>query len=337
MPQASRLVSLVIPVYNEESAIPHFLAAVRPVLDAEPDYRFEFVFVNDGSRDGSLELLLAAREEDPRIRIVDFSRNFGKELALAAGLQAASGEAAIPMDADLQDPPELISSFLRKWEEGYDVVVGVRKRRDADTAFKRCSAAWFYAFFNYLCGRRLVPNAGDYRLMNRAALDALNSLPERVRFTKGLYAWVGFRQAIVLYDRPARVAGSTSWNVWKLWNFALDGITSFSTFPLRIWSYIGFGVALLGFVYAAWLTVRTLLFGVDVPGYPSQMVALLVIGGLILMSLGIIGEYLGRIFEESKGRPQYIVRSRIGFDAAPGESPARCPHCGASLPGGGPR
>ena len=204
MSQASKLVSLVIPVYNEESAIPHFLAAVRPVLEAEPDYRFEFIFVNDGSRDGSLELLLAAREEDPRIRIVDFSRNFGKELALAAGLQAASGAAAIPMDADLQDPPELISSFLRKWEEGYDVVVGVRKRRDADTAFKRRSAAWFYAFFNYLCGRRLVPNAGDYRLMNRASLDALNSLPERVRFTKGLYAWVGFRQAIVLYDRDRK-------------------------------------------------------------------------------------------------------------------------------------
>lgn len=330
MPDSSVLVSLIIPVYNEEAAIPLFLAAIRPVIEAER-YRFEFVFVNDGSRDRSLDILQAARAEDPRVKIVDFSRNFGKELALAAGLKAATGEAAIPMDVDLQDPPELIADFLRKWEEGYDVVVGVRRRRSSDTAFKRRSAALFYAIFNELCGRRLIPNAGDYRLMNRAALDALNSLPERVRFTKGLYAWVGFRQAIVPYDRPARVAGTSKWNAWKLWNFALDGITSFSTLPLRIWSYVGFAVAMLGFVYAAWITVRTLLFGVDVPGYPSLMVAVLVLGGLILMSLGILGEYLGRVFEESKGRPLYIVRSCIGFETPPDDSPSRCPHCGAPL------
>lgn len=331
MPQKTQLVSLIIPVYNEEAAVPIFLDTVRPLLAAEK-YAFELLFVNDGSGDGTLDFLLAAREQDPRIKIVNFSRNFGKELALAAGFQAASGDAVIPMDVDLQDPPELITQFLRQWEAGYDVVIGVRKHRTSDTIFKRRSAALFYKFFNYLCGNRLVPNAGDYRLMNRASLDALNSLTERVRFTKGLYAWIGFQQTVVPYDRPPRVAGTSKWNAWKLWNFALDGITSFSTLPLRIWSYVGFVVALIGFLYAIFLVMRTLIFGADLPGYPSQMVVLLVLGGLILMSLGIIGEYLGRVFEESKGRPQYLVRSYIGFDSKmPKTSFTHCPHCGKSL------
>ena len=333
MPQSSELVSLIVPVFNEEEAIPLFLERIRPLLDAEP-YRFELIFVNDGSRDKSLDVLLAEQLKDNRIKIIDFSRNFGKEPALAAGFEAASGAAAIPLDVDLQDPPEVIADFLRKWEEGYDVVIGVRRQRTSDTYFKRRSAELFYKMFNYLCGRRLVPNAGDYRLMNRAALDALNRLPERVRFTKGLYAWVGFRQAVVYFDRPARMVGTTKWNGWKLWNFALDGITSFSTLPLRIWAYIGFAVALLGFAYAAWLVARTLLFGVDVPGYPSLMVAVLVLGGLILMSLGILGEYIGRVFEETKGRPIYLVRSRFGFTdraKAPVPQEACCPQCGHPL------
>lgn len=301
---------------NEEEAIPCFLKTISPILDAEPSYQFELIFINDGSKDKTLEILLAARAEDPRIKIIDLARNFGKELAMAAGFQAASGDAVIPMDVDLQDPPEIISAFLRKWEEGYDVVLGIRRRRHADTLFKRLTAGLFYRIFNALCGKRLTPNAGDYRLINRTALDALNNLPERVRFTKALYAWVGFRQTAVEYDRPARINGTSKWNTWKLWNFALDGITSFSTLPLRIWSYLGMLIALIGFAYAAFLTFRTLLFGRDVPGYTSLMVVMLVLGGLILISLGVIGEYLGRVFEETKNRPLYIVRRYIGFDDA---------------------
>ena len=309
----TKLISLVIPVYNEEEAIPLFLRTVQSVLAGEP-YAFEFVFVNDGSRDRTLNELLAARNADPRVRIVDLSRNFGKEHAMAAGFHLARGAAVIPMDVDLQDPPELIRAFLRKWEEGFAVVIGVRRERTSDTRFKRRSAGLFSQVFNKLCGCNLVPNAGDYRLMDRAVLDALNSLPERVRFTKGLYAWVGFPQALVPYDRPPRAAGTTKWNAWKLWNFALDGITSFSTLPLRIWSYLGMFVALCGFIYAGWLVLRTLLYGADQAGYPSLMVSVLTLGGLTLVSLGVIGEYLGRIFEEVKGRPLFLVRSAVGFE-----------------------
>lgn len=326
-----KLVTLVVPVYNEEASVPLFLDAVKAQTVTE-HYDFEFVFVNDGSTDETLAILRQAREQDNRIKIVDLSRNFGKELALAAGLQAAYGEAAIPMDVDLQDPPELIHDFLRKWEEGYDVVVGVRQQRLSDTAFKRRSAAIFYRVFGLLCNNTITPNAGDYRLLNRAALNALNAMPERVRFTKGLYAWVGFRQATVYYSRPSRVAGSTKWNGWKLWNFALDGITSFSTVPLRIWSYLGMLIATIGFAYAAWMVGRTLFFGTDLPGYPSLMVTTLTLGGLILMSLGIMGEYLGRIYEESKNRPLYVVREYVGFDTPPPPCNV-CPHCGGTLPG----
>lgn len=327
----TKCVSLVIPVFNEEESVPLFLETVRRVLADEP-YAFEFIFVNDGSRDRTLNVLLAEREHDSRVKIVDLSRNFGKEHAMAAGFHAAAGDAVIPMDVDLQDPPELVSVFLRKWEEGFEVVIGVRRQRESDTPFKRRSAGLFYKAFNAVCGCHMVPNAGDYRLMGRKALAALNALPERVRFTKGLYAWVGFPQALVMYDRPARVAGVSKWNVWKLWNFALDGITSFSTLPLRVWSYLGITIAVMGFIYAAWLVVRTMMFGVDIPGYASYMVTLLTLGGLILVSLGVMGEYLGRIFEEVKGRPLYVVRARVGLDASKTTPVARCPVCQSPLP-----
>ena len=329
-----QVISLVIPVYNKEEAIPLFMEAIAPVLASEP-YAFECVFVNDGSRDRTLDILLRLAANDPRVRIVDLSRNFGKENALAAGLQAATGAAAIPMDVDLQDPPQLISAFLRKWEEGYETVIGVRRDRSSDTPFKRRSAKLFYSVFRMLGGRNLIPNSGDYRLLGRAALDALNALPERVRFTKGLYAWVGFSCAVVEYARPPRSAGRSKWNIWKLWNFALDGITSFSTLPLRIWSYLGMSVATLGILYALWLIARTLLFGIDVPGYASLMVAVLTLGGLILFSLGVIGEYLGRVFEEVKGRPLYIVRRRVGFpplDRRSSETLTARPDAGPDMP-----
>ena len=203
------------------------------------------------------------------------------------------------MDVDLQDPPALLKQFLRLWEQGYETVIGVRSRRDADSWAKRVSAGLFYRLFNRLTKGRVVPNAGDYRLMDRMVVDALNALPERVRFTKGLYGWVGFRSAIVEYERPARVAGNSKWPGWKLWNFALDGITSFSTLPLRLWSYLGMIVALAGFSYAGYLIFKTLVWGVDVPGYASLMVVTLCLGGLILCSLGIVGEYLGRVFQDA--------------------------------------
>lgn len=289
-----KLLSLIVPVLNEEESIPLFYEAVQEVLRDEP-YELEILFVDDGSTDKTLEIIEELHARDPRVRGISFSRNFGKELALAAGLQAARGDAVVPMDVDLQDPPALLKQFLRLWEQGYETVIGVRSRRDADSWAKRVSAGLFY------------------RLMDRVVVDALNALPERVRFTKGLYGWVGFRSAIVEYERPARVAGSSKWPGWKLWNFALDGITSFSTLPLRLWSYLGMAVALAGFSYAGYLIFKTLVWGVDVPGYASLMVVTLCLGGLILCSLGIVGEYLGRVFQEVKGRPQYVVRRRIGL------------------------
>lgn len=305
-------ISLIVPVFNEEESIFLFYNKISNILSID-NYTFEVIFVDDGSTDTTLACITSLNRQDPRIKAIEFSRNFGKEHALAAGLLAASGDAVIPMDVDLQDPPELVHVFLQKWEEGYDTVIGVRRKRTTDTWFKRKSATLFYRFFNKLCGDHLVDNAGDFRLLDRKCIDALNALPERVRFTKGMYAWIGFKQALVDYERPLRARGTSKWNGWKLWNFALDGITSFSSLPLRIWSYLGGCVAFIGFGYALWLVLRTLIWGVDVPGYASLMVVTLCIGGLILFSLGVIGEYLGRIFEEIKERPLFIIRSTIGF------------------------
>ena len=308
------MISLIIPVFNEEESIDLFLATVNKAIEPLA-YDFEFIFINDGSTDSTQARLMRARETDQRIKVISFSRNFGKDIALSAGFRYAGGDAVIPMDVDLQDPPEVIVDFVKKWEEGYDVVLGVRSIRTSDSFFKRLTAKWFYTFFNLLSGtKQLVPSAGDFRLMNRASVDALNCLPERVRFMKGLYAWVGYKQAIVYYERPARALGSTKWNAGKLWRFAMDGITGFSTLPLRIWSYLGLFFALIGFISALYLVVRTLVYGIDTPGYASLMVVLLGMGGLILMSLGIIGEYLGRVYEEVKVRPLYLVKDTIGFD-----------------------
>lgn len=309
------LISLIIPVYNEERMLPLFFEAVRPVLAGER-YCFEFLFVDDGSTDGTLALLEDEHKRDSRVKILVLSRNFGKDAALAAGLKAATGDAVIPMDVDLQDPPEVVVEFLRSWEAGAEAVVGVRRRRDGDSHGKRWSAGLFYHIFNRLCDNHLIPNAGDYRLLDRKVVDALNMLPEHARFMKGLYSWVGFRQEVVWYDRPPRRAGVSKWRPWQLWNFALDGITGFSTTLLRMWSYTGLAIAFAGFAYAAWLVARTLIYGVDVPGYASIICLLLILNGAVLVSLGIFGEYLGRIFQEVKQRPLYIVRSRIGFDSA---------------------
>jgi polyisoprenyl-phosphate glycosyltransferase len=300
------LLSLVVPVFNEEESVELFIDTVAAALD-HAGFRFEMVFVNDGSRDETLSHLLDRSERDRRVRIVNLSRNFGKEAAMTAGIDNARGDVLIPMDVDLQDPPEMIASFMERWREGYDVVYGVRSGRSTDTAAKRMSASWFYRVFNSMSPVRIPANAGDFRLVDRRAAEVLRQLPERNRFMKGLFAWVGFNAIGVPYERPPRAAGATKFNLWRLWNFALDGVVSFSTTPLRAWSYVGGGIAGIAFLYAMFIVGRVLIFGVDTPGYASLLIIVLMMGGIQLLSLGIIGEYLGRLFLEVKGRPIYVV------------------------------
>ena len=299
-------VSIVVPVYNEEHAIGPYLATVRAAVEGS-GLRCEFVFVDDGSRDRTIEILRAQQETDPRICVVRLSRNFGKEAAVTAGLDLARGDVVVPMDVDLQDPPSLLPQLIEKWREGYDVVYGVRVSRSSDTGLKRATAGWFYRLFNRVSSVPIPENVGDFRLLDRRVIEALKLFPERNRFLKGLFAWVGFRSVGVPYSRAERVAGRSSWNYWKLWNFALDGITGFSTVPLRIWVYFGAVVSFVGFAYALYLVVRVFTTGIDEPGYSSIMVAILVFGGLQLLSLGLLGEYVGRIFSEVKQRPVYVV------------------------------
>ena len=305
--------SIVVPMYNEAEVLPAFFARLGAVLDGLGE-SYEVICVNDGSRDATRELLAAAHARDPRIRVLNFARNFGKETALTAGLDHARGAAVVPIDADLQDPPELIAAMLARWREGCDVVLAVRSDRSTDSRMKRATARAFYSVINRMARIHIPANAGDFRLMDRRVVDALRTLRERNRFMKGLFAWVGFRQCEVHYERPERGAGASKFNYWRLWNFALDGITGYSTVPLRIAGYLGTLTAVAAMVYGLYLVVRTLVFGVDVPGYASTMVAVLLLGGVQLTVLGVIGEYLGRIFEETKHRPLYVVESALGFE-----------------------
>ena len=317
-PTRGRLLSVVVPMYDEEEGVETFFDAMLPVLEGL-DLDFELVCVNDGSRDGTLARLCARAGTDPRVRVVDLSRNFGKENALTAGLDHASGDAIVFADADLQDPPELVPRFVAKWREGYDVVYGVRSDRASDSVAKRITAGAFYRLFNQVSRVPIPEQTGDFRLIDRRVAEALRRLPERNRFMKGLFAWVGFRQVGIPYARPPRARGSSTWSYWRLWNFALDGLTGFTTAPLRIWSYVGGAVALLAFLYASFLILYTLATGGDVPGFASVMVAVLFLGGIQLLSLGVLGEYLGRLYQESKGRPLYLVNRTYGFpDDAPG-------------------
>lgn len=302
------VISVVVPCHNEADCIGAFIERLRRVFADLPDYELELVFVNDGSTDNTLEILEQRLEKDPEIVIVDLSRNFGKEAALSAGLQQASGDAAIPMDADLQDPPELVPQMLQKWREGYDVVLAHRQSRAEDSLAKRLSARWFYRLHNLFSQPGLPENVGDFRLLDRRVINALQMLPENCRFMKGIFAWLGFRTASIDYDRPARIAGRSKFPAWKLWNFAMEGLTSFSTAPLRVWIYIGAFFALLAFVHASIIFWRTIFFGVDLPGYASLLVAITFFSGLQLMGIGIIGEYLGRTYLEAKRRPIFIIR-----------------------------
>ena len=312
------LLSLVVPVYNEEESIDIFLTAVEPFLD-RAGLRFEIVFVNDGSRDDTLAKLFDCSTRDRRIRVVNLSRNFGKEAALTAGIDHARGDILIPMDIDLQDPPDLIKPFIERWREGYDIVYGVRSARTWDTLSKRVSANWFYWAFNTMSPVRIPANVGDFRLVDRRAIEVLRTLPERNRFMKGLFAWVGFNAVGIPYERPQRVAGSSKFNLWRLWNFALDGVVSFSTVPLRISFYGGLAIAAVAALYALFIIVRVLILGIDTPGYASLLIVVLAMGAIQLVSIGIIGEYLGRLFLEAKGRPIYVVEGvyEEGADDAP--------------------
>jgi glycosyltransferase involved in cell wall biosynthesis len=320
-----RLISLVVPMYNEAQVLDELFERLVAVLTPLQRYRFEVVCVNDGSRDTTLEALLRKCEELSFLRVIDLSRNFGKEAALSAGISEARGDAVIPLDADLQDPPELIEAMLEKWEAGAEVVIAHRINRDSDGFLKRLTAKYFYRVHNALSEPTIPENVGDFRLMDRRVVDVLLSLPESRRFMKGLFAWVGFRTETLGYERRPRAAGDTKFSGWKLWNLALEGITSFSTVPLRAWSYFGGAVALVALIYGLFLMARTLLFGVDLPGYSSLMTAVLFLGGVQLIGIGVLGEYVGRIYVESKRRPAFVVRARYS-----GESPIKRAHSTAS-------
>jgi len=310
----SPLISIVVPVKDEENAVGPFVDRVGQVLDQivrKEDW--EILFVDDGSTDETIAAIAAAHFREPRVRAVSLSRNFGKEAAISAGLDHACGRAVVPMDVDMQDPPEVLVEMVAKWREGYEMVFGVRRTRSTDSVAKRLTAGLFYRAHNLVSTDKIPENAGDFRLLDRKVVEAIRTLPERNRFMKGLFAWAGFRQAAVEYDRVERNVGASKFNYWKLWTLALDGITSASTVPLRVWSYVGAAIAFAAMCYALFITTRIMLFGVVVPGYASIMVSVLFLGGVQLISLGILGEYVGRILTETKQRPLYVVRDTIGF------------------------
>ena len=302
------LVSIVIPFFNEEGAVFGFHEAITQALANLTEFDFEFICINDGSSDNTLGELLECAAKDPRYIVLELSRNFGKEAAMSAGIDKANGDCVIPIDADLQDPPTLIAQMLGEWQRGAEVVLAKRIDRSTDSYAKRTSALLFYRFHNALSGLKIPENVGDFRLMDRVVVDALKQLPERQRFMKGLFAWLGFRTVTVEYVREPRTSGATKFSGWKLWNFAIEGITSFSLVPLKVWTYIGAVGSIFALCYALFMIIRTWLFGNDVPGYASLLVVMLFIGSLQLMSLGVIGEYIGRIYFETKQRPLYLIR-----------------------------
>jgi glycosyltransferase involved in cell wall biosynthesis len=309
------VLSVVLPMHNEAENIAPLFARLVPAME-KLGVPYEVICVDDGSRDDTWDRLLLARQSNHRIRLLRFSRNFGKEMAMTAGLRHAHGRAIVLMDSDLQHPPEMIEQFYAQWQAGAQVVYGVRKSRDTDPPLRRWLTRCFYRVLDSMSEVPLPRDAGDFRLMDRAVVEALNQMGERTRFMKGLYSWVGFRQVAVPFETAARHAGRSTFNNWKLFRFALDGIVSFSTLPLRVWSWLGLAVAAVAVAYGAFILLMTLLYGVDVPGYASLMVATLFLGGVQLICLGVLGDYLGRVFSEVKGRPLYILSDSAGFTSA---------------------
>lgn len=307
-------VSLIVSMYNEEESLKAFFEEIEKVMRKIPEYSYEIVCIDDGSTDKTYSMLCQYAKKDKRIKVIKFSRNFGKEYGMMAGLKLCKGAAAIPMDVDLQDPPELIIKFIKKWKEGYDMVYGIRSDRQSDTFLKRMTAKLFYKIYNLMTRSPIPYNAGDYRLIDRKVIDAILSLRERNIFMKGVFGWTGFKSTGIKYTRQKRYAGCSKWNYWKLWNFALDGITASTTFPLRVWTYLGTLLSVTGMIYAAYIIIRTIINGIDVPGYASLLVFILVLGGIQMIILGILGEYIGRIFIEVKNRPLYIIDEKVNID-----------------------
>jgi polyisoprenyl-phosphate glycosyltransferase len=303
------LISVIVPAYNEASVLDAFYQRAAALFDRLEAFRWELLFVNDGSRDATQSVIEGLCARDERVGSVQLSRNFGKEIAMTAGLDHARGDAVVIIDADLQDPPELMEEFLRHWQDGFDIVYATRIERSGETWAKKSSANLFYRLMSRLSQVEIPRDTGDYRLMSRRAVDALLRLREQHRFMKGLFAWIGFPSRSVEYRRDPRAAGSTKFNYWKLWNFAVEGITSFSTAPLKMATYFGFVVSLVAFAAGVWIIAKTLIWGEAVRGYPSLMVTMLFFGGVQLFFIGILGEYLGRIFVETKGRPLYLVQA----------------------------
>ncbi len=302
------MLSVVVPAYNEEAVLPEFHRRLARLFDLLPAYDCEVVYVNDGSSDGTQLIVERLAAADERVSSVNLSRNFGKEIAMTAGLDHARGDAIVVIDADLQDPPELIPELLKEWKSGYDVVYATRTVREGETWFKKATAAWFYRLIQQVSRVKIPADTGDFRLMSRRAVNALLALREQHRFMKGLFAWVGFPSKAVAYQRDPRFAGETKFNYWKLWNFALEGITSFTIAPLKVATYVGLGTSLFAFSYGAWIIFKTLVYGDIVRGYPTIMVTILFLGGVQLFFIGVIGEYVGRIFNETKARPLYFVQ-----------------------------
>lgn len=300
-------ISLVVPVFNEEATIPIFYKTVRE-FEGLKEYDIEIVFINDGSSDSTESIINALAVSDKLVVPLSFTRNFGKEPALFAGLDNATGEAVIPIDVDLQDPIDVIPHLIAKWQDGADMVLAKRTDRSTDGRLKRKSAEWFYKLHNKISTPKIEENVGDFRLMSREVVENIKLLPERNLFMKGVLSWVGGKIDVVEYARAERVAGDSKFNGWKLWNLALEGITSFSTFPLRIWTYIGLVVAGCAFLYGAWMIFNTLAFGNAVRGYPSLLVSILFLGGIQLIGIGVLGEYIGRIYLETKKRPKYLIK-----------------------------
>jgi glycosyltransferase involved in cell wall biosynthesis len=328
---SSPVISIVAPAYNEERNIHAFLAAMIPVLESIGE-TFEIIFVNDGSRDNTLGMLAAAAAQDPRIKVIGLARNFGKDIALSAGLSYATGQAIIPIDCDLQHPPELIPQFVAKWREGYDMVLGVRSKRDEEGWLRRTLSQTYYKVMRKMTSVEIPPNAGDFRLLDRKILDVINKMPERHRFMKGIFAWPGFRVTSIEFQANVRANDTrTSWSFFKLWQFALDGLFSFSTAPLKLWTYIGALSAGGAFLYLLITIIQKLFWGITVPGYASLLIVLLFFNGLLLISNGIQGEYIARIFEEVKGRPLFVVGQTFGLDgqahaaAVPVHAPIHAP------------
>ncbi len=314
------LISIVVPAYNEEEVLTEFHETVDKIL-SKLAVDLEIVYVNDGSTDATLDIINALRANDKRITLIDLSRNFGKEIALSAGLHKAAGDAVVVIDADLQDPPELIPELIKEWQNGYDVVYAKRTVRNGESILKKSTAHFFHRLIQRVGKFSIPADTGDFRILSRRAVNALNTFKEHHRYMKGLFAWIGFKQKAVHYKRDPRRSGKSKWNYWRLWNFALDGITSFTIAPLKISTYVGTITALSAFGYGIYMVIETLLHGNEVPGYPSLIVIILMLGGIQLVAIGILGEYLGRIFNETKQRPLYFINEYLpGIHAADKET-----------------